>query len=1169
MVAGAGHRARAGRWLLRQPACAQPHRGHDRDGANHHGRRSCRPPAGRRHRRRARPPCRAPQRHARAHRSADGRPQGSLRQYRSRSQNAADAAAQPLRTGAARRGGRRRLSRGAGIHHRGIRRSHPHLRRAADDRARGVGPRPRQHDRIRRRRNRPRRRRALRAAGRREGDCAHGRCAGRGTGARQSQAGQPGIGKPHRQRHQICRAERPIGRRAGRDRGQGRQRRRAHFDQRRRSRPGHCRSRPRPGGGTLRAARAEPLRAGLGIGLEPRRRGGAPARRRIEARRQSSRPALDHRAAARRAGGDPMSRSPVKKRSGKKLDEAALIRRLAGALPLSSAAGTARVTAWLAEIKTSAADKALAALNAGHPALGGLLASIAETAPYLWDLIRADPAGLENLVTSDPDSALAALLVNAQRSAAAARTQPALMRVLRRMKAQAALLIALADIGGVWPVARVTHALTQVADMALGAAVDHLLRDAVRRGKLVSGDKSHPEQNSGYIVLAMGKMGACELNFSSDIDLMVFFNPDVAKLAQNLDPVGFYVRLTRDLVKLLQERTAGGYVFRVDLRLRPDPSSTQIAISTAAALDYYERRGQNWERAALIKARPSAGDLAAGEALMRELAPFIWRKYLDYATVADVHAMKQQIHAYRGHGEIAVEGHNIKLGRGRETVATLAALTDGGWIDAEARDALTAAYSFLRRVEHRLQMMADEQTHSLPADSAALGEFARFLGFKDRGGFADNLLVHLHKVEQHYVRLFERAPAFLAQQQNLSFVGTDVEGDTLDRLAMLGFRQPQDVAAAVRRWRAGEYRALRSEQVRNNVIELVPLIIEQFSRAENPDAAFATFDRFLAGLRSGGLFLPLLRQNPELIRFIALILGVAPRFADILAQSPNLIDPLIEPSFFGALPNETQLEAELARRLGETTGYEDVLDAIRLFGQEHMFLIGARILSGSVSAEQAGEVFARLADVLIRAVHRKVEEDFAATYGRIRGQQTAILALGRLGAWEMTASSDLDLIVIYDFDQDDPTSDGKRPLYGAQYFARLTQRLISALTVHTNYGALYQVDMRLRPSGRSGPLATQIGGFESYQEREAWTWEHMALTRGRVVSSSQLFAARVDAVIRNVLCRKRNARAIAADVVEMRGAIAKEKGDANPWDLKYAAGGLVDIEFIAQYLQLV
>jgi len=889
-----------------------------------------------------------------------------------------------------------------------------------------------------------------------------------------------------------------------------------------------------------------------------------------------------------------MTRPAIRKRPGKKLDETALIRRLAGLLPQASSEGAARVADWLTEIKASAAGRAVAALRAEHPAFADLLASIAATAPYLWDLIRADPARLHRLATGDPDPAFALLLARVQRGAAAARSQDALMRALRRMKSEAALIIALADIGGVWPVEHVTRALTEMADVALSAAVDHVLRDAVQREKLNAADPRHAERGSGYIVLAMGKMGAYELNYSSDIDLMVFFNPALAVLAPGVEPMGLFVRLTRDLVKILQERTVDGYVFRVDLRLRPDPSSTQIAISTETALDYYESRGQNWERAALIKARVSAGDLAAGEALIHELSPFVWRKYLDYRTVADVHAMKQQIHAYRGHGEIAVEGHNIKLGRGgireieffaqtqqliaggrhpelrgRETVATLAALAAGGWIDGEARDALTAAYYFLRRVEHRLQMMADEQTHTLPSDSAALDAFARFLGFADRDAFARALLAHLHQVERHYVKLFERAPAFLAQQQNLSFIAADIEAGTLDRLAELGFRQPQEVAAAVRRWRAGEYRALRSEQARANLIELVPLIVEQFSHAEHPDAAFAAFDRFLAGLRAGGLFMPLLRQNPELIRFIALILGVAPRVADILAQNPNSIDVLIEPSFFSALPDENRLEAELAHRLGETQGYEDILDAVRLFGQEHMFLIGARILSGSVSAEQAGELFARLADVLIRAVHRIVEADFAAAYGSIAGQQTAIVALGRLGGWETTASSDLDLIVIYDFDQNKPQSDGARSLYGAQYFARLTQRLISALTVQTNYGALYRVDMRLRPSGRSGPLATQIGSFESYQEREAWTWEHLALTRARVVSSSPEFAARVETVIGNALCRERDAQVIAADVVEMRGAIAKEKGDADPWDLKYAAGGLVDIEFIAQYLQLV
>jgi glutamate-ammonia-ligase adenylyltransferase len=315
--------------------------------------------------------------------------------------------------------------------------------------------------------------------------------------------------------------------------------------------------------------------------------------------------------------------------------------------------------------------------------------------------------------------------------------------------------------------------------------------------------------------------------------------------------------------------------------------------------------------------------------------------------------------------------------------------------------------------------------------------------------------------------------------------------------------------------------------------------------------------------------LSLLRQNPDLIALIALVLGTAPRLADSLAQSPDVMDAVIDPSFFGALPEDTELAQSLDRSLQQARSYEDFLDRIRIYAQEQMFLIGTRILSGTVSAEQAGEAFARLADVLIRSLHRAIEDSFARTHGRVAEGETAVLALGKLGGREMTANSDLDLIVVYDFDREHPESDGARPLYGAQYFSRLTQRLISALTAQTNHGVLYQVDMRLRPSGRSGPLATQIDGFAGYQEQEAWTWEHMALTRARVVSATPAFAARVEAVIRAVLGRERDAGLAAGDVVEMRRAIATEKGDSERWNLKYVAGGLVDIEFVAQYLQLV
>jgi glutamate-ammonia-ligase adenylyltransferase len=768
------------------------------------------------------------------------------------------------------------------------------------------------------------------------------------------------------------------------------------------------------------------------------------------------------------------------------------------------------------------------------------------------------------------------------------------MRRLRRMKSDASLLIALADIGGVWPVMRVTAALTALADATVGAAARHVLSDAAERGRLRPADPARPEDGSGLIVLAMGKMGAGELNYSSDIDLIVFYDATAPALVAGTEPAPFYVRLTQRLVKLMQERTADGYVFRTDLRLRPDPGSTQIAVSTAAALDYYESAGQNWERAAMIKARACAGDIAAGEALLRELSPFIWRKYLDFAAVSDIHAMKRQIHAYRGHDVIAVEGHNIKLGRGgireieffvqtqqlvaggrhvdlrgRQTLDMLAALADGGWIDGAARDDLAAAYRFLRTVEHRLQMVADEQTHTLPGERGRLDQFARFLGFDGRDAFADVLLAHLRSVQSHYATLFESLPASEARERGLAFPEKADDRDTLDKLVAMGFKQPLEVSMLVRNWLAGRPRALKSPFAREQLADLVPLLIPHFARSANPDAAVLAFDRFLGALQGAGRLLSLLRQNPDLISLMALLLGTAPRLADSLAQFPDVIDAVVDPSFFGAMPEEAELSAGLDRALHLAGGYEDFLDRIRIFAQEQMFLVGTRILSGTVSAEQVGEAFARLADVLLRALHRAIEEDFAKRHGRVSGQQTAILALGKLGGREMTATSDLDLMVIYDFDAEHPESDGKVKLYGPQYFTRLTQRLISALSAQTNYGVLYQVDMRLRPSGRSGPLATQLDGFLSYQETEAWTWEHMALTRARVVSASPKFAECIRDATRTVLTRERDASSVAGDVAEMRGAIAQEKGDGNRWDLKYAKGGLIDIEFIAQYLQLV
>ncbi len=875
--------------------------------------------------------------------------------------------------------------------------------------------------------------------------------------------------------------------------------------------------------------------------------------------------------------------------------ETALLRRIVAAPRLfSPLEARVRVSDWLADIARTSAGKALKRLLAAHATVNAVIEGLAEASPYLWDLASADPARLLAILEADPERHLKSVLAQTMQAIDGARDEKKAMSLLRRMKAEAALLIALADIGGAWPLPQITQALTELADTAIGAAVRFLLRDTMRRGKLNPLDPARVEEDCGYVVVAMGKMGAFELNYSSDIDLIIFFDPAAPALVPEVEPGPLYIRLTRELVKLLQERTTDGYVFRVDLRLRPDPASTQIAISIPAALDYYESVGQNWERAALIKARPCAGDIAVGDAVLKNLSPFVWRKYLDFAAVTDVQAMKRQIHAYKGHGEIAIEGHNVKLGRGgireieffvqtqqliaggrhpelrgRDTLTMLSVLAGGGWISAQAQDDLAAAYQFLRTVEHRLQMVADEQTQTLPTDREALERFVRFLGFATRDAFAEILVGHLRNVQRHYEQLFENPPALGGEERALVFPKDADDSETLAKLSAMGFRQPLETSARIRGWLDGSYRSLKGEVARGHLTELIPLLLSHLTRAENPDVAFANFDRFLTALHGSGRLFSLLRQHPDLVGFIVLILGTAPRLADILARYPQVIDALLEPGFFGALPDETKLASELARALEQSGSYEDFLDRIRMFGQEQMFLIGARILSETVSAEQAGEVFAKLADVVIRVLHRAVEDNFAEVHGRLRGQETALLALGKLGGREMTATSDLDLIVVYDFAADFPESSGRRPLYGGQYFARLTQRLINALTVQTNYGVLYPVDMRLRPSGRSGPLATQIDGFESYQEAEAWTWEHMALTRARVVSASPAFGSRVEGVIRKVLCRRRDPEAVAGDIIEMRHAIAAEKGDGDRWDLKFVAGGLVDIEFIAQYLQLV
>jgi [glutamine synthetase] adenylyltransferase / [glutamine synthetase]-adenylyl-L-tyrosine phosphorylase len=830
----------------------------------------------------------------------------------------------------------------------------------------------------------------------------------------------------------------------------------------------------------------------------------------------------------------------------------------------------------------------LAADEAGNR----LLASLFGNSPFLTQCCLREPGLLLRLVQQGPGATFADVEDRLNRHLAAAPAEQALMQALRIAKRQVALLVAVADIAGWWALEHVTGALSRFAEVALAGAARHLLAAAHRRGEIALADPATPERGSGFIVLGMGKLGARELNYSSDVDLIILYDAANAHYAGRHDIGRFFARLAQELVRLIQERTADGYVFRGDLRLRPDPGSTPLALSVAAALTYYEGAGQNWERAALIKARPVAGDIAAGAGFLAELRPFLWRKHLDFAAIQDIHSIKRQIDAHGGGTRITVAGHNIKLGRGgiREieffaqtqqliwggrfpelrapgTCAALEALALGGRIAAETAAELQAAYRFLRRVEHRLQMIDDAQTHTLPADDAGLARFAAFMGFSSLQAFSAELLRHLGTVESRYAALFEEAPS-LAAPGNLVFTGTEDDPDTLKTLAALGFADPAAVAALVRGWHHGRHRSTRSQRARELLTELVPTLLRAFGASASPDVALLRFDRFVARLPAGVQLFSLLYNNAGLLQLIAEIMAAGPRLADLLAGRPGLLDGVLSEGFFDPLPPGADLAAELDRLLEGARDYQDTLDLARRWVADRKFQVGAQLLGAKLDGEAAGGVFADIAAAAIAGLLPRVAAQFARLHGEVRGGGMVVLGLGKLGSREMTVTSDLDLILVYDAPEGVEASDGQRPLAVSTYYARLSHRLISALTVSTADGNLYDVDMRLRPSGNKGPVASSLAAFRRYHRELAWTWEQMALTRARPVAGSQALAQATMAVVEEVLVRPRERRRLAGEVAQMRRRMAEQHRNPLFWDVKHRRGGLIDIEFIAQYLQL-
>ncbi len=801
---------------------------------------------------------------------------------------------------------------------------------------------------------------------------------------------------------------------------------------------------------------------------------------------------------------------------------------------------------------------------------------------YLLGLAERQPRRLKAALNKDPEERFAEILVQTAADAASAATRRELMSILRQAKNEVAFLIALADLGDVWTVEDVTRRLSEAADLFLSLALRFLFNRAALAGQFLPPDPAAPEKHSGLIVLGMGKYGAHELNYSSDIDLIIFFDRDVAPLASNAEKSAFFVRLTRELVHIMQERTADGYVFRTDLRLRPDPGSTQAAISTEAAFRYYEGLGQNWERAAMIKARPVAGDMDAGKAFLEALSPYIWRKYLDYNAIADIHAMKRQIHAAKGHGQIAVAGHNLKLGRGgireieffvqsqqliaggrqralrsSQTLEALDCLTGYDWISPKVRDDLSSAYRYLRRMEHRLQMIADQQTHTLPSSPQELARFACFAGYARLEDFEQELRHTLQTVQKHYAALFESVPALTTSRGgNLVFTGDADDPATSETLAKLGFKNASGAIATIKGWHYGRYPAMRSARARENLTEFTPALLEALGHTGDPDLALATFDKFLSEVPTALQLFAMLRANPSLLQLIAQIMGSAPRLARLLTRRRRIMDAILDPGHMGDKRSDEDLRRHIRQEITDVGAYEDSLNRARIVGQEQMFLIGVQILSGQLTPQQAGEAYSLVAEAIIETLLDTVQVHYGGAL-----PAPAVIAMGKLGGHETTASSDVDLIVVYDAPASAPQA--------SHHYARMTQRLISAISAPTSEGELFAVDMRLRPSGKAGPVAVRLDGFLSYQRNEAWTWEHLALTRARPIAGPPELRQRLREIIRDVLTMPRDPGKTAADVREMRAMIEKEKGTCDVWQTKTYSGGLVDVEFIAQFLQIV
>ncbi len=800
----------------------------------------------------------------------------------------------------------------------------------------------------------------------------------------------------------------------------------------------------------------------------------------------------------------------------------------------------------------------------------GALARARACAPFVAQGLDRLPALEALLAAGEGGAALA-------HAKAAGDGAPSVPSALRREKLALAVALAVGDLAGAFPLLRITGELSSFADRALDAAIADAIRTRVPDA-----------EPAGFFALALGKHGAQELNYSSDIDPILLYDPALLPRRARDEPGEAAQRVARTLMATMSHVDAEGYVFRVDLRLRPASEVSPLAIPIEAALTHYESSALTWERAAFIRARACAGDVAAGEAFLVAIRAFVWRRSLDFGAIAEIGRLTQRIRSSHSGAARPGPGFDLKKGRGgireieffaqthqlihggrnpalrlRGTRASLDALAAAGIIATGDAGLLGESYDRLRQVEHRLQMVADLQTHTLPLDPAALDSVAMLDG-RHSGG---ELVAELARITE---AVGERYDQLLAQQDPgpaSPAVAAAAVGDELsDELSGLGFADPAALAQRIEGWRSGTVRALRSEAARAAFDAVQAPLLASLAKAPEPERALLRWEQLLVGLPSAVNLFRLLEARPALLELLARILSLAPPLADALARRADLLDPLIDATAFDLPPAVPALiDAFTAGVAGDD--YEALLDHIRRTVSEHRFVLGVQLIEGTRDPLAIGAALCRVAEAALGVLAAAATAEFVRTHGTIAASAMLVIGYGRLGGGLLTHASDLDLVFLFSGDHS-AESNGPRPLGGTLYYNRLAQRVIAALSVPTAEGALYEVDTRLRPSGAQGPLAVSLDSFARYQSEAAWTWEHMALARARVLSGPEDAKARLDAIVETALTMPRDGAKLRQEVLHMRREMAQHKPAKGPLDVKLARGGLVDVEFIVHYLQL-